>query len=192
MLLLYIPEILLANLIGPNSITQPVATLKPGRSHCFIPLISLFLFPSFFFLFYLLSLPRTKGDPSNELCLWIHYAISACRTARARSCGSGNQVQSIGNVKNHFFYLAAFSSSLSFFFFIAPFSFFRCRPSVRSRALLCLRNFLSRFLSPSLIYPLTLCRSKPPLSLSAYRSHQRICPIDRNHVSSQCIIMATL
>jgi len=116
LLLRYIPKILLANLIGPNSITQPVATLKPGRFHCFIPLISLLFFT-------LLSVSRTKGNPSNErACSWhthTHTHTHTCARARARTrlspcriaCAClydpGNQVQSIGNVKNHFFYLIA-------------------------------------------------------------------------------------
>jgi len=109
LLLRYIPKILLANLIGPNSITQPAATLKPGRSHCFIPLISLLFFT-------LLPVLRTKGNLSSErACTCTHAHMHACGAARARSYGLGNQAQSIGNVKNHFFYLIALCSPLLLF-----------------------------------------------------------------------------
>lgn len=103
----------------------------------------------------------------------VHTRLSACKTARARSYGLGNQAQSIGNVKNHFF-LPHRSSPLLFLSYL----------SVRF-------SIYVTFSLVSMRRPLVLCRSNRWLSVGVTR-RQRICPVDHNHVSNRCIIMAML
>lgn len=84
----------------------------------------------------------------------------------ARSCGSGNQVQSIGNVKNHFFYLAALSFFvLLFFFFHRSLLFLAAvRPSGRAH--------FSVYVTFSLVFSLLLSFIHSP---SVDRSRLSLC-----------------
>lgn len=166
MLLLYIPEILLANLIGPNSITQPAATLKPGRSHCFIPLISLFLFPSFFYFTY--SRSRAQRETCRISCAYgytmlypraeLHVPVRAAWVIR---CNLLEMLKIIFSTSPLFL-----SSSLSFFFFIAPFSF--SLPSVRPSG----RAHFSVYVTFSLVFSLLLSFIHSP---SVDRSRLSLC-----------------
>jgi len=94
--------------------------------------------------------------------------LSACRIACARSYDPGNQVQSIGNVKNHFFYLTTLCSLLF---------------SLSSLAL-CVSIYIT--FSLVLMYAFILCRSNRWFSLGisstnlSNRPQSRIQPVHYN------------
>lgn len=164
MLLLYIPEILLANLIGPNSITQPAATLKPGRSHCFIPLISLFLFLSFFYFTY--SRSRAQRKTCRISCAYgytmlypraeLHVPVRAARVIR---CNLLEMLKIIFSTSPLFL-----SSSLSFFFHRSLLFLAAVRPSGRAH--------FSVYVTFSLVFSLLLSFIHSP---SVDRSRLSLC-----------------